>query len=74
MTLQQTLQSALQKNITALEALYNQPRPDGGVDGANWQFTAMRKSLLEEQQMLLTQIQNCDGPFEVVTVPASDLG
>lgn len=64
--LQQTLQQALQANIAALAALSVNPRPDGSVDGQSNSWTAMRKSLLDEQQGILKQIQNCDGPFEAV--------
>lgn len=66
-TNQENLQDALAANILALSKLYANPRPDGSVDGSAWQWTALRKSLLEEQQMLYEQILNADGPFEVVT-------
>ncbi len=68
------LQSAIDKATAALNRLYDQPRPDGGVDGANWQYTAMRKSLIEEIHGLRVQMQEEDGAFEVQTFPSSDLG
>jgi len=66
---QAVLQQALADSIAALAKLYKQPRPDGSVDGSANQWTAMRKSLLEEQKLLREQILAEDGPFEVVTYP-----
>lgn len=66
---QQVLQNALAKNILALEKLYAFPRPDGAVDGSANQWTALRKSLLEEQALLYEQILAADSPFEVVSYP-----
>lgn len=69
LTNQQLLQNALAANILALSQLYAQPRPDGSVDGSANQWTAMRRSLLEEQKMLREQILAEDSPFEIQSFP-----
>jgi hypothetical protein len=69
LTPQQNLQAAYAASCAALAQLYILPRPDESVDGASYQWSALRKSLLEEQEMLLEAILNADGPFEVVTYP-----
>ena len=66
---QAVLQQALADSIAALAKLCKQSRPDGSVDSSANQWTAMRKSLLEEQKLLREQILAEDGPFEVVTYP-----
>jgi hypothetical protein len=65
--MQATLQQALADNIAALGALSKNPRPDGTVDGTSNQWTALRKSLLEEQMQILKNIQALDGPFESIS-------
>lgn len=66
---QANLIAAVEKIDQRLLDMYDQPRPDGAVDGSANQWTAMRKSLLEERQLLLEQIQSCDAPFEVTVYP-----
>jgi hypothetical protein len=69
--LQATLQQALSDNIAALAALSVAPRPDGTVDGTSNQWTALRKSLLEEQELILFRIQQVEGPWESISYPQS---
>lgn len=71
---QASLQASLAQCIAAYNKLTIQPRPDGAVDGSANQWTAMRKSLLEEMKMLREQIQAEDAPFEIVTFPADGSG
>ena len=62
---QQSLLAALQNCAASLAALYINPRPDYSIDGRSYSWNSLRKSLLEEQKLLLQQIQLLDGPFEV---------
>ena len=68
LTAQNNLLTALAANADALSRLYSDPRPDYSIDGRSFSWTAMRKSLLEEQQLLLEQIQRLEGAFEVITI------
>ena len=70
LTAQQNLQTALAANALAMSKLYSDPRPDYSIDGRSFSWTAMRKSLLEEQELLLKRIQDLDGPFEQVVIGA----
>lgn len=65
-TRKENLQTALDRCTAALADLYTNPRPDYSIDGRSYSWSALRKSLLEEQMQLEEALQRADGPFEVI--------